>query len=62
MKVFFEKAKKLAPALLNTISPSTASAMPAVTPAAVKVSVPPSTSGEDLTAPSSATEHNAEVA
>jgi hypothetical protein len=62
MKVFFEKAKKLAPALLNTISPSAASAVPAATSAVVKDPVPPSTSGEDLTAPSSATEHNAEVA
>jgi hypothetical protein len=62
MKVFFEKAKKLAPALLNTISPSAASAVPAVTPTVAKDPVPPSTSGEDLAAPSSATEHNAEVA
>jgi hypothetical protein len=62
MKVFFEKAKKLAPALLNTISPSAASAVPAATSAVAKDPVPPSTSGEDLTTPSSATEHNAEVA
>jgi hypothetical protein len=62
MKVFFEKAKKLAPALLTTISPSAASAVPATTPAVAKDPVPPSTSGEDLVAPSSATEHNAEVA
>ena len=60
--MFFEKAKKLAPALLNVISPSAASAVPASTSAAVKDPVPPSTSGEDLAAPSSATEHNAEVA
>jgi hypothetical protein len=62
MKVFFEKAKKLAPALLTTISPSAASTVPAATPAVAKDPVPPSTSGEDLAAPSSATEHNAEVA
>jgi hypothetical protein len=62
MKVFFEKAKKLAPALLTTISPSAASAVPAATPAVAKDPVPPSTSGEDLAAPSSAMEHNAEVA
>jgi hypothetical protein len=62
MKVFFEKAKKLAPALLTTISPSAASAVPAAMPAVAKDSVPPSTSGEDLAVPSSATEHNAEVA
>jgi hypothetical protein len=62
MKVFFEKAKKLAPALLNTISPSAASAVPAATPAVAEDPVPPSTSGEDVVAPSSTTEHNAEVA
>jgi hypothetical protein len=62
MKVFFEKAKKLAPALLNTISPSAASAVPAATTAVAKDPVPPSTSGEDLVAPSSTTEHNAKVA
>jgi hypothetical protein len=62
MKVFFEKAKKLAPALLNTISPSAASAVPATASTVVKDPLPPSTSGEDLTAPSSATERNAEVA
>jgi hypothetical protein len=62
LKVFFEKAKKLAPALLNAISPSAASAVPAAASAVVEDPVPPSTSGEDLAAPSSATEHNAEVA
>jgi hypothetical protein len=62
MKVFFEKAKKLAPVLLNTISPLAASAVPVATPAVAKDPVPASTSGEDLVAPSSATEHNAEVA
>jgi hypothetical protein len=62
MKVFFKKAKKLGPALLTTISPSAASAVPATTPAVAKDPVPLSTSGEDLAAPSSATEHNAEVA
>jgi hypothetical protein len=62
MKVFFEKAKKLAPALLNTISPSAASAVPVATPVVAEDPVPPSTSGEDVVAPSSATEHNAEVA
>jgi hypothetical protein len=62
MKVFFEKAKKLAPALVNMISPSAASAVPATAPEVVKDPVPPSTSGEDLTVPPSATEHNTEVA
>jgi hypothetical protein len=61
MKVFFEKAKKLAPALLNTISPSAASAVPAAPPPTPKAPVP-STSGEEAAAPPSSTEHNAEVA
>jgi hypothetical protein len=61
MKIFFEKAKKLAPALLLTISPSAASAIPAAPASAAKDPVPPSTSGEEAVVPSSATEHNAEV-
>jgi hypothetical protein len=62
MKVFFERAKKLAPALLTTISPSAASAVPAARPPAPKAPVPPSTSSEELAMPPSSTEHNAEVA
>jgi hypothetical protein len=62
MKAFFEKAKKLAPALVTTISPSASSAASAAPPPAAEDPVPPSTSGEELAAPSSATEHNAEVA
>jgi hypothetical protein len=62
MKVFFERAKKLAPALLTTISPSAASAVPAAPPPAPKALVPPLTSSEELAAPPSSTEHNAEVA
>jgi hypothetical protein len=62
MKVFFERAKKLAPALLTTISPSAASAVPTAPPPAAKDPVPPSTSGEEAAAPPSSTEHNAEVA
>jgi hypothetical protein len=62
MKIFFEKAKKLAPALLSTISPSAASAMPTASASVVRDPVPPSTSGEETAVPSSATEHNAEVA
>jgi hypothetical protein len=62
MKVFFEKAKKLAPALLATISPSAASAVPAAPPPVVENLAPLATSGDDLAAPSSATEHNAEAA
>jgi hypothetical protein len=62
MKMFFEKAKKLAPALVTTISPSPSSAASAAPPPAADDPVPPLTSGEELPAPSSATEHNAEVA
>jgi hypothetical protein len=62
MKIFFEKAKKLAPALLSTISPSAASAVPAALSLAAKSPVPPSTSGEEVAAPSSIAEPNAEVA
>jgi hypothetical protein len=62
MKVFFEKAKKLAPALLTTISPSAASAVPAAPPPTAKNPAPLATSGDNLAAPSSATEHDAEVA
>jgi hypothetical protein len=62
MKAFFEKAKKLAPALLTTISPSAASAVPAAPSPATEGPVPPSTSGEEVAVPSSAMEHNAEVA
>jgi hypothetical protein len=62
MKAFFEKAKKLAPALLTTISSLAASAVPAAPSSATEGPVPPSTSGEEVAVPSSATEHNAEVA
>jgi hypothetical protein len=61
MKAFFEKAKKLAPALLTTISPSAASAVSATPPPVAEDPVPPSTSGEEVATPSSAAKHNAEV-
>jgi hypothetical protein len=61
MKAFFERAKKLAPALLTTISPSAASAVSAAPASAAEKPVPPSTSGEEVAVPSSASEHNAEV-
>jgi hypothetical protein len=62
MKVFFEKAKKLAPALAAIISPSASSAA-ATTPApTMEEPAPPSTSGNGFAMPSSATEQNAEVA
>jgi hypothetical protein len=62
MKAFFEKAKKLAPALVTLISPSASSAASAAPPPAVEDPVPPSTSGKESTVPPSATEKNAEVA
>jgi hypothetical protein len=62
MKVFFEKAKKLAPILLTMISPSAASAVPTAPPSAAKDPVPPSTSREETAVPPSSMEHNAEVA
>jgi hypothetical protein len=62
MKAFFEKAKKLAPALVTIISPSASSAASAAPPPTAEDPVPPSTSGEEFAVPSSATEQNAEVA
>jgi hypothetical protein len=62
MKAFFKKAKKLAPALLTTISPLAASAVSASPPPAAEDPVPPSTSSEEMAMPSSSTEQNAEVA
>jgi hypothetical protein len=62
MKTFFEKAKKLAPALVAIISPSAASATSAAPPPAAENPAPPSTVGEEFIMPSSATEQNAEVA
>jgi hypothetical protein len=62
MKAFFEKAKKLAPALVVIISPSASSAASAASPPAAENPVPPSISGEETAIPSSATEQNAEVA
>jgi hypothetical protein len=62
MKAFFEKANKLAPALVTMISPSASSAASAAPPPAAEAPVPPSTSGEDFAMPSSATKPNAKVA
>jgi hypothetical protein len=62
MKAFFEKAKKLVPALVVVISPSAASATSAAPPPAVEDPAPPLTVGEEFVKPSSATEQNAEVA
>jgi hypothetical protein len=62
MKAFFEKAKKLAPALAAIISPSAASAASTAPPRAAEDLAPPSTVGEEFVMPSSATEQNAKVA
>jgi hypothetical protein len=62
LKAFFEKAKKLAPALVSIISPSVASATSTVPTLATEEPAPPSTVGAEFTIPSSATEQNAEVA
>jgi hypothetical protein len=61
MKAFFEKAKKLAPALAVIISPSAASAAFTAPPPTVEDPAPPLTVGEEFVMPSSATEQNAEV-
>jgi hypothetical protein len=62
MKVFFEKAKKLAPALAVIIYPSADSAASTTLAPTTEEPVPPSTSGDGFAMPSSATEQNAEVA
>jgi hypothetical protein len=62
MKAFFEKAKKLAPALAAIISPLAASPASTMPPPAVEDLAPPSTAGEEFVMPSSAMEQNAEVA
>jgi hypothetical protein len=62
MKAFFDKVKKLAPALAAIISPSAASTASTVPPPAAEDPAPPSTVGEGFAMPSSATEQNAEVA
>jgi hypothetical protein len=62
LKAFFEKAKKLAPALASIISPSAASATSTVPTPVAEEPAPPSTVGDEFTMPSSATEQNAEVA
>jgi hypothetical protein len=65
LKAFFEKAKKLAPALVSIISPSAAAAAFAAPPSstpAMADSTPPLTSAAKGATPSTATEQNAEVA
>jgi hypothetical protein len=62
MKVFIEKAKKLAPALAAIISPFTASAASTTPAPMIEEPAPPLTSGDGFAMPSSAMEQNAEVA
>jgi hypothetical protein len=62
MKAFFEKAKKLAPALVAIISPSAASTASTAPPPAAEDPAPPLTAGEEFVMPSSATEQNTKVA
>jgi hypothetical protein len=62
LKAFFEKAKKLAPALAAIISPLAASAASTAPPPAAEEPAPPLTVGEEFIMPSSAMEQNAEVA
>jgi hypothetical protein len=62
LKAFFEKAKKLAPALVLIISPSAASTTSTAPIPATKEPVPPSTIGDEFSMPSSAKEQKAEVA
>jgi hypothetical protein len=62
LKVFFEKAKKLAPTLASIISPLAASATSTAPPPAVEEPAPPSTVGKEFTMPFAATEQYAEVA
>jgi hypothetical protein len=61
LKAFFEKVKKLAPALVSIISPSAASATSAAPTPAMEEPAPPSTAGDEFAMPSSAMEQNAEV-
>jgi hypothetical protein len=65
LKPFFEKAKKLMPAIVLIISPSAAAAAsltPTSSTPTVATSVPPSTADTEGIAPSVATEQHAEVA
>jgi hypothetical protein len=62
LKAFFEKAKKLAPALVSIISPSAASATSTAPIPATEEPAPPSTASDEFAMPPYATEQNAEVA
>jgi hypothetical protein len=61
---FFEKVKKYAPSIVSIITPSTASSTstPASSTPAISASMPPPSAGAASSAPTSATEPDAEVA
>jgi hypothetical protein len=64
LKAFFEKAKKLAPAIVSIISPSAVSAAsftPTSSTPVMADSAPPSTAGAEFAMTSSAMEQNTEV-
>jgi hypothetical protein len=61
LKTFFEKAKKLAPALVSIISPLAASATSTAPTPVMEEPAPPLTAGDEFAMPSSAMEQNAEV-
>jgi hypothetical protein len=65
LKPFFEKAKKLTPAIVSIISPSVASAAslaPTFTIPDTTASAPPPTAADDAAVPPTATEQDVEVA
>jgi hypothetical protein len=65
LKAFFEKAKRYAPGIVSMISPSAASAaatMPIYSTSATSGSVPPPNTGATSATPTSAADHEAEVA
>jgi hypothetical protein len=62
LKAFFEKAKKLAPALVSIISPLATSVTSAAPAPATDEPAPPSTAGDKFAMPSSVMEQNVEVA
>jgi hypothetical protein len=65
LRSFFEKPKKYAPGIVSIISPSVASstsATPVSSTLVISGSMPPPNAGATSAAPTSATEHDAEVA
>jgi hypothetical protein len=62
LKAFFEKAKRFASGIVAMISPSAASSTSISSTPATSGSIPPPNAGAASTMPSSATDHEAEVA